>query len=226
MSEREQSPAAGAKGGAGDWREQTIPDMRPVGSPRTDTRPSGPRFGTGRGPAYVPGPDPGQYGGVAPATAPRYSTTPVTVRRPDGLASLLLILAGIAAGLGLLMRWLPGSNLTGWDLTRHGVSTAEQGAGELLATGSWQPLVVALGGGVLFVLGLLLVLPARRHRFLGVLALLVSLVAAAGVVVPLAGIGWDTSRVGTGFWFAVAVPLLGLLGALKAMLTGPRYGRP
>src|SRR3954451_10630070 len=58
MSEREQSPAAGAKGGAGDWREQTIPDMRPVGSPRTDTRPSGPRFGTGRGPAYVPDPGP------------------------------------------------------------------------------------------------------------------------------------------------------------------------
>jgi hypothetical protein len=68
------------------------------------------------------------------------------------------------------------------------------------------------------------VLPARTHRFFGVLALLVSLVAAAGVVVPLADIGWDVAEIDTGFWFAVAVPVLGLLGALKAMFTGPKYG--
>jgi hypothetical protein len=71
--------------------------------------------------------------------------------------------------------------------------------------------------------GLLVVLPARTHRFLGVLALLVSLVAGAGVLVPLAAVGWDPATVDTGFWFAVAVPVLGLLGALKALLTGPRW---
>jgi len=69
-----------------------------------------------------------------------------------------------------------------------------------------------------------MVLPARTHRFLGILALLVSLVAAAGVVVPLASIGWDVKQIDTGFWFALAVPALGLLGALKAMFTGPKYG--
>ena len=66
---------------------------------------------------------------------------------------------------------------------------------------------------------LLVVLPARSHRFLGVLALLVALVAGAGVLVPLADVGWRPDTIDTGFWFAVAVPVLGLLGALKALLT-------
>ncbi|SFL90642.1 hypothetical protein [Geodermatophilus ruber] len=156
-------------------------------------------------------------------TAPQYSTSPVVLRRPDTLAGLLLILAGVAAGVSLLLRWLPGSDRTGLDLVRRGVEDFRAGGiGELVDTGFWQPLAVVLGGGVLFLLGLLMVLPARGHRFLGLLALLVSLVAAAGVLVPLADVGWDVVRVDTGFWFAVAVPALGLLGALKAMFSGPR----
>jgi hypothetical protein len=147
------------------------------------------------------------------------------VRRADTFASLLFILAGIAAAVSLLLRWLPGSDLTGWDLVRRGFEELEDGVGALVDTGFWQPMAVILGGGVLFVLGLLVVLPAKTHRFLGVLALLVSLAAAAGVLVPLADTGWDLDRVGTGFWFAAAVPALGLLGALKAMFTGPRAGR-
>ena len=55
------------------------------------------------------------------------------------------------------------------------------------------------------------------------LNLLVALVAAAGVLVPLAAVDWDPDTIDTGFWFAVAVPVLGLLGALKALLTGPRW---
>ena len=54
------------------------------------------------------------------------STTPVRVRRPDGLASLLLLLAGIAAGISLLLRWLPGSELTGWDLVRRGLMAPDE----------------------------------------------------------------------------------------------------
>ncbi|SDL62880.1 hypothetical protein SAMN05660642_00482 [Geodermatophilus siccatus] len=210
MSEREQSPAAGTRG-TDDWREQTIPGIQPVAAP------------IGAGPGYAPGPPPPPPG-YAPRPAPEYSTTPVRVRRSDSLASLLLLLAGIAAGVSLLLRWLPGSDLTGWDLVRRGWDdAADGGVAALFGTGFWQPMAVVLGGAVLFLLGLLVVLPAHTHRFLGVLALLVSLVAGAGVLVPLAAEGWDPATIDTGFWFAVAVPVLGLLGALKALFTGPRW---
>jgi hypothetical protein len=76
---------------------------------------------------------------------------------------------------------------------------------------------------VLLVLGLLLWLPARTHRFLGVLALFVSLLALAAVLVPFASADWDPGAFSLGFWFACAVGVLGLLGALTAMLAGPRY---
>ena len=210
MSEREQTPAGGVRG-PDDWREQTIPGIQPVAAPVSAGVPG-----------HTPGPPPPP--GYAPRPAPEYSTTPVRVRRPDSLASLLLLLAGIAAGVILLMRWLPGSDLTGWDLVRRGFDdAADGGVAALFDNGFWQPMAVVLGGAVLFLLGLLVVVPARSHRFLGVLALLVSLVAGAGVLVPLADVGWDPATIDTGFWFAVAVPVLGLLGALKALLTGPRW---
>ena len=78
-------------------------------------------------------------------------------------------------------------------------------------------------GGLLLVLGLLLLLPAKRHRFLGLLALMISGAAAAAVLVPLFQADWDLGTFDLGFWFACAVPVLGLLGALKALLTGRRY---
>jgi hypothetical protein len=46
--------------------------------------------------------------------------------------------------------------------------------------------------------------------------------ATAGVLFRVADTGWLAVRFGTGLWFAVAVASLGLLGALKAMLTVPR----
>src|SRR3712207_7983479 len=102
-------------------------------------------------------------------------------------SSLLLLLAGISAGVSLLLRWLPDSDLTGWDLVRRGFDDlAEGGTAELVGNGFWQPMAVVLGGAALFLLGLLVVLPARSHRFLGMLALLVSLVAGAAVLVPAA----------------------------------------
>ena len=211
MSEREQFPSAGTRG-TDDWREQTIPGIQPISAPVA-----------GGGPGYAPGPPP-LPPGYAPCPAPEYSTTPVRVRRADSLASLLLLLAGIAAGVSLLLRWLPGSDLTGWDLVDRGFDDLSGGGAEALwDSGLWQPMAVVLGGGVLFVLGLLVVLPARSHRLIGVLALLVGLVAGAGVLVPLAAVDWDPDTIDTGFWFAVAVPALGLLGALKALFTGPRW---
>jgi hypothetical protein len=153
-------------------------------------------------------------------TAPEYSTRPVVVRRPDVLAALLLVLAGIAAALSLVMRWLRGNDTTGLTLVKNGFSTP----GQLISSGLWQPMAVVLGGGVLLVVGLLVLLPARSHRFFGVLALLVSLLAVTAVLVPFADAKWQTRAFDVGFWFAAAVAAFGLLGSLKASLTGPRYG--
>ena len=153
------------------------------------------------------------------STAADYSGRSVAVRGPDSLGGLLLILAGIAAALSLVLDWLAEGNATGWDLVRDGFDDL----GGMFDTGLWQPLAIVLGGGVLFVLGLLLWLPMRSHRFFGVLALLVSLAVAAGVLVPLADADWDLEFFGPGFWCAIAVAVLGLLGSLKAVLTGKKY---
>jgi hypothetical protein len=155
-------------------------------------------------------------------THPAYSAAPVAIRRADPLAGLLLLLAGMAAGVSLLVVWVRGGD-PGLDLVRSGVDDVRDGS--LWGTGTWQPLAVVFGGAALFVLGLLMYVPARTHRFFGVLALLVSLVVAAGVLVPLADAGWDTARYEVGGWFTVAVGALGLLGALKALSTGPRTSR-
>jgi hypothetical protein len=151
---------------------------------------------------------------------------PVAVRRADPLASLLLLLAGIAAGVSLILTWLPHSTLTGLDLVRRGMPDLEHHFGRLFSNGLWQPLAIVYGGGVLFLLGLLMLVPARAHRLLGLLALLVTLCAGAGALVPLADATWHLGRFGVGFWFACAVAVLGLLGSLKALFTGPRRAAP
>jgi hypothetical protein len=75
---------------------------------------------------------------------------------------------------------------------------------------------------VLVVLGLLLLRPARGHRASGVLALAATLAVAAAVAGRLVDAGWDARVPGPGVWCAAAVAGLGVLGALKAMLTAPR----
>jgi hypothetical protein len=159
------------------------------------------------------------YGGPE-ATAPPYDDRPVAFRGPESLGGLLLILAGIAAGISLLLDWLADGDLSGWGFLRK----AFDDLGGAFGNGLWQPLFILVGGGVLFVLGVLMWLPLRSHRFLGVLALLVSLAVTAAVLVPLVDADWDLSFFGPGFWCAIAVAVLGLLGSLKAALTGPRKG--
>ena len=158
------------------------------------------------------------------ATQPDYRDAPVVVRRSDNLAGLLLLLAGIAAGVSLLLVWTDGG-ATGLDLVRGGLDDLADDPQRLADRISWAPAAVVLGGAVLFVLGLLLFVPAKTHRFLGALALLVSLVVGAGVLVPLADADWDLQPWAVGAWFAVAVAGLGFLGALKALMTGPKVGR-
>jgi hypothetical protein len=153
-------------------------------------------------------------------TQPDYRAAPVEVRRADTLAGLLLLLAGIAAGVSLLVVWVHGGD-TGATLLGNGIDDLGRPQ-RLLDRDTWEPLVVVLGGAVLFVLGLLMFVPARTHRFLGALALLVGLAVGAAVLVPLADADWDVDRWAVGGWFTVAVAALGVLGGLKALMTNAR----
>ena len=156
------------------------------------------------------------------STAPERSPAPDAGRRQDPAAALLLLLAGVATGLSLLLRWLSDDDVTGLTLVKDGFASLGQGVGEVIRTGYVQPLTIALGGGVLLLLGLLLLVPARRHRLVGLLALVLALLVTVAVLVPLAIAGWDLTFFGVGFWFAIAVAVLGLLGAAKALLTGTK----
>jgi hypothetical protein len=145
----------------------------------------------------------------------------VVLRRADAVAGGALILAGVAGAASLTFPWFRGEE-RGLELVQRGVETAGSGIEELLDSGGWPPLAIVGGGGLLLLLGLLLFRPARTHRLVGVLELLVASLPAAAVVVLLGRAGWTTGSFDVGMWLAVAVAGLGLLGALKAMLTTPR----
>jgi hypothetical protein len=158
-------------------------------------------------------------GAAPPAAAPEQRLE--VVKRDDPVAAGVLVLAGAAASVSLLLSWEPGGP-TGLSLLRQGVDALGSGF-EGVQRAVWQPSVVVLCGGLLILLGLLLLVPAGAHRLIGVLGLFVALAAAAAVtslVVESGGLTAD--RFGAGLWCAVAVAVLGVLGSLKAMLTAPR----
>jgi hypothetical protein len=146
----------------------------------------------------------------------------VSVRRADPVAGVVLVLAGVAGAASLVLPWRKGDEGTGLSLVRHGLQVAGSDVRALGPSGLWQPLAIVLGGVVLFLLGVLMFGPARTHRISGLLALLVASGAAAAVLFRVAHAGWYLTRGDLGLWCAVAVAALGLLGALKAMLTPPR----
>ena len=158
----------------------------------------------------------------APTDVPSRTEALTVVRRTEPIGAAALVLAGTAANVSLLVSWSTGEEPTGLTLVQRGAGDLDAGLAESVRSGVWEPLVVVLCGGLMILLGLALLVPARAHRFLGVLALVVALAAAAALLVLVAEAGWATERFGPGMWCAVAVPVLGLLGALKAMLTAPR----
>lgn len=161
---------------------------------------------------------------AAPEAAPRDVAAPglTVVRRSEPVGAAALVLAGVAANVSLLVPWSRGEGTTGLTLVQRGGEALDAGLAESARRGVWEPLVVVLCGGLLVLLGFALLVPARAHRVLGVLALLVALAATAAVLLLASDAGWRPDRFGPGLWCAVAVPALGLLGALKAMLTPPR----
>ena len=145
----------------------------------------------------------------------------VVLRRADHVAGGALIVAGVAGAASTTFPWFRGEE-RGLVLVQHGLEEAGAGVEEFLASGAWPPLAIVFGGFLLLLLGLLLFRPARTHRLVGVLELLVASLAAAGVIVLLARAGWTSRTFDVGMWLAVAVAGLGVLGSLKAMLTTPR----
>ena len=146
----------------------------------------------------------------------------VVLRRADTVGGLCLVLAGAVAAVSLWLPWMRGRGGTGLLLFRQGVESLNSGVGELARSSIWPPLAVVVAGGLLYLLGVPLFFPARGHRFVGVLALVVALAATTGVVTLVADAGWRIAPFRYGMGFVVAVPVLGLVGALKAMLTLPR----
>jgi hypothetical protein len=164
--------------------------------------------------------------GASPATdptLPKYSAEPMALKRQDPVAALLLLVAGLLTGISVLLPWLADDDVTGLTLVKDAFTALGDSVGEVVRTGYIQPLTIVLGGGVLFVLGGLLLVPARGHRLVGLVALVVALLVAAAVLVPLAIAGWDLGEFGIGFWFAIAVAVLGLVGAIKALLARRKY---
>ena len=151
---------------------------------------------------------------------------PAVLRRAEWFGGLALVIAGGATGVSLGLPWWRASGATGLMLLEQGLGILGSGLGPLGRSGLWQPVVIVLGGGVLLVLGLLLFRPARSHRVVGLLALLVTMAVAAGVVVPVADANWSTASFDAGMWLAVAAAVLGLVGAVKSMETAPRLGPP
>src|SRR3712207_297027 len=175
-------------------------------------RPGGSRAARPASPASEPADDPTILGFPAelddtgPTDRPLDAAGPevpqeeslTVLRRPDALAAGALVLAGVAANVSLLLSWSPGEGPTGLSLVQRGGEALDAGLAESARSDVWEPLVVVLCGGLLVLLGFLVLVPARAHRLLGVLALAVALGAAAAVILLAADAGWRADRFGPG----------------------------
>ena len=173
-------------------------------------------------PAEVPSVDTGPGGDAEPyVEASDADAALYVLRRPDPSAGSLLMVAGAAGGMSLFLPWVGHGQALGLSLVQRALESASPA--ELLRSGLLLPLGAAAAGAVLFLLGLLAFRPARGHRLIGVVALTVALGVAAGIVVRVADLGWDALRTDPGVLCAVVLAGLGVLGALKAMLTPPEF---
>ncbi len=176
---------------------------RPAGHRVVATSPSAPRPG-GAAPAPIHVQRPGGLRPTPDATAPAWSTKPVAVRRPDPAGALLLLLAGVAAGLSLALPWTPGG-ATGYGLAVDVSSTHRRPRLDrpvrhrLWQPGRCSPVAPAVRAR------LLLLVPRPRPPAPRVLALVVAAVVVAAVVVPAAAQRWQPDGFDLGFAFALAV---------------------
>lgn len=137
---------------------------------------------------------------------------PVLVRSVDGVGSTLLLLAGACAAGSMLLPWREdGDTSTGFEL-----------ATDL----QWEPLAVLIGGGILLLMGLLLAIPMRGHRGSGLLAFIGAVIVTVGVLNILISEDFEFGFADIGFHLALGCAGLGLLGALKGIVTPARKVKP
>jgi hypothetical protein len=171
--------------------------------------------------AAEPAEEPGEASATAADAEPLDEGRILVLRRPDGVAGALLLVAGAAGCLSLFLPWARQGEQLGVTLVRLTFELGWRERDQVLRTGLLLPLGVAAGGVVLLLLGMLAFRPAATHRVTGVLALAVALAVGGGVVVRMAGAGSIAVLSDPGVLCAVVVAGVGLLGALKAMLTVP-----
>jgi len=156
--------------------------------------------------------------------------------RPDPAAAALLLIAGAGGICQLILPWRTvsvGSNsliggdvaVSGWQVYRLLRSVPDPADDLQIAT--YSILGAAVGGGALVVLAATMVL-AINHRPLGLAALLISALCAAGAGWMLiqaraifdVGIFTFFAQAQLGWYLFVATGFVGLLGAWKALATG------
>lgn len=145
-----------------------------------------------------------------------YAAEPVAVRRPDTLAGLLMVVAGVAIGVSLLLEWF--LDRIGYDFFEFALKNADS----FFSDGIWQPLVVVFGGAVLLLIGLISFIPGKSRRVLGLIALLVAVGIAAAALSVLINVDFDFTGIQPGFYVVLGASVLGLIGALKAAVTPPK----
>lgn len=145
-----------------------------------------------------------------------YAAEPVAVRRPDSFAGLFMVLAGVGIGISLLLDWVGG--FSGYDILKEALRNADS----FFSRAVWQPLVIVAGAAVLLLLGLIAFIPGKSRRALGLLGLLFALGMVAAVLTALIDADFDLAAFEPGFYVVIGGTALGLLGALKAAVTGPK----
>ncbi len=147
----------------------------------------------------------------------------------DPIAGLLLILAGAAAILALLLPWKPADprlpaygSKTGWDLFVIGHSQ-QLSAGDSLAL--YALLGIAVAGGACVILGLVMFAPID-HLPLGAVTLLLGVSTTGGVLwwflhgrAAAGGLHAMFSQTQVGWYLALGAGIAEVAGAIKALAT-------
>lgn len=147
----------------------------------------------------------------------------------DPIAGLLLILAGAAGILTLLLPWKPADprlpaygSKTGWDLFVIGHSQ-QLSAGDSLAL--YALLGIAMAGGACVVLGLVMFAPID-HLPLGVVTLLLGVATTGGALWwflhgrgAAGGLHAMVSQTQIGWYLALGAGIVEVAGAIKALAT-------
>lgn len=131
----------------------------------------------------------------------------------DVAAGVFLVLAGLLGGLQpFLFGWI--GDRTGWSIFQlFGFGFDDE---RLLGSSSLLGLIL---GGVSLLLGIVCFVPLKGHRVVGLVALLAALACAGLAVYAMYRADFDFEAWGTGFYLFSASGVVGVIGAVKALVT-------